>query len=141
MKIESRVIKAMIEHARRELPHEACGYLAAEGGTVVRHYELTNTDRAADHFSMDPGEQFAAIGDMRSRNLRPVAVYHSHPATPARPSTEDIRLAFDPDISYVIVSMAGPDPVTRSFRIRKGRVYPEEIEIIQGAEYDSGNND
>lgn len=133
MKIESSVIGAIIEHARRELPHEACGYLAADGERVCRHYELTNTDRAADHFSMDPAEQFAAIGDMRSRNLRPVAVYHSHPETPARPSAEDIRLAFDPDISYVIVSMAGPEPVTRAFRIRAGQVDAEEIEIISSS--------
>ncbi len=130
MRIKSRIIEAMIEHARRELPHEACGYLAADQETVCRHYELTNTDRAADHFSMDPGEQFAAIGDMRDRALQPVAVYHSHPGTPARPSAEDIRLALDPDIIYVIVSMAGPEPVVRAFRIRAGRVQGEEIEII-----------
>ncbi len=132
MRIKDRIIEAIIGHARRELPLEACGYLATDGETVCRHYELTNTDRAGDHFSMDPGEQFAAIGDMRSRDLRLAAVYHSHPETPARPSAEDIRLAFDPDISYVIVSLAGPDPVTRAFRIRAGEVSHEPIEIIAG---------
>ncbi len=144
MKIRQEVLAAVIAHARRELPREACGYLAADNGTVCRHYELTNTDGAADHFSMEPAEQFAAIGDMRSRNLRPVAVYHSHPETPARPSAEDIRLAHDPEISYVIVSMAGPEPVTRAFRIRSGEVEGQQIEIIseqQGEGHDDGSAD
>jgi len=49
-----------------------------------------------------------------------VAVYHSHPATPARPSLEDLRLAHDPKMVYVIVSlMAGVAPV-RAFKINGG---------------------
>ena len=80
---------------------------------------------------MDPGEQFAAIKDMRSRNLKLAAVYHSHPETPARPSQEDIRLAFDPLISYVIVSLAQPDPNVKSFKIREGNVKHEEIKPVK----------
>ncbi len=130
IRISKAVIQAMIDHARAELPYEACGYLALEGDTFTRHYPLTNLDRSHEHFTMEPREQFAAIGDMRTRGLKPAAVYHSHPDTPARPSEEDIRLAHDPDISYVIVSVATAQPVIKSFRIRKGEVTPEEIEIL-----------
>jgi len=128
--VTRQVVEAIIGHSHRELPHESCGYLAGEHGILVRHYELTNLDKAADHFSMDPREQFAAIKDMRNRELTSGAVYHSHPDTPARPSEEDIRLAYDPEISYFIISLAGPEPDVKSFRIRNGEVFPEQIEIV-----------
>lgn len=128
--INQQVIDAVIDHAKRELPFEACGYLAAKNGAIIKHYELTNLDKSNEHFSMDPKEQFAAIKDMRTRDLKLAAVYHSHPETPARPSLEDIRLAFDPLISYVIVSLSQPDVVVKSFNICKGDVTHEEIEPV-----------
>ncbi len=123
------VIDAIIAQARDELPFEACGYLSADGEVITRHYPLKNIDQAADHFNMDPAEQFQAVKEMRRAGLKLKGVYHSHPETPARPSDEDIRLAFDPEISYVIISLAGPDPVVKSFIIRDGEVTPEEIRI------------
>lgn len=143
MKIIESVFNAVIRHCRHELPHEACGYLAADNGVISRHYVLTNTDEAADHFSMDPREQFAAVKDMRDRGLALAAVYHSHPDTPARPSEEDIRLAYDPEVGYVIVSLADNKCEIKAFRIKKGIVTPEEITVIPGPsqpETHGGNN-
>ncbi|GAB4340749.1 MAG: M67 family metallopeptidase [Desulfobulbaceae bacterium] len=135
VRIATSVLQAISEHALREHPIEACGYLAAQDGVIVAHYELTNVDGSPEHFTMDHREQFAAVRDMRGRGLRLAAVYHSHPETPARPSAEDIRLAYDPDISYVIVSLANmrKKPDIRSFRITKGVVHPEEIETVEHA--------
>jgi len=130
LKVSSSVWKAVTAHAKKEAPYEACGYLAAKDGMVVSHYELTNTDQAADHFSMEPKEQFAAVKEMREQGLNLRAVYHSHPLTPARPSAEDIRLAHDPGVSYVIVSLAENEVMIKSFRIRKGEIMAEAIEII-----------
>ena len=131
MKITDSVVRAIIEHAEGEAPNEACGYLAEQNGVIVRHYALTNLDKAADHYSMDPKEQFAAIKDIRGRELQLAAVYHSHPETPARPSAEDIRLAYDPEISYLIISLAESAPGIKSFKIRSDTVSPEEIEIVE----------
>ena len=118
--IEEPIISALLAHGRREEPNEACGYLAAKDGVICRIFELTNIDAAPEHYSMDPAEQFAVIRQVREEGLQLAAVYHSHPATPARPSVEDLRLAHDPDIIYVIVSMmAGVAPV-RAFRIKQG---------------------
>ena len=77
-----------------------------------------NLDHRHDHFTMDAREQFDAVKNMRVNKLKLAAVYHSHPETPARPSQEDIRLAFDPEISYVIVSLACKKPAVKSFKIK-----------------------
>ena len=120
-----------VVHARHGLPHEVCGYLAEKEGKVTAHYRLSNIDAAADHFSMKPEEQFAAVKDMRANGLKLRGVYHSHPETPARPSLEDIKLAYDPEISYVIVSLAGNQPSVKSFRISRGEVTEEQIKLIE----------
>ena len=130
MKILESIFNATVKHSQAELPNEACGYLAEKNEIVSKYYALTNTDKAVDHFTMDPKEQFAAIKDMRECGATLCAVYHSHPETPARPSAEDICLAFDPNISYVIISLADSEKtVVKSFRINKGIVDAEEIEI------------
>lgn len=131
LRLSRKVWADMVAHARRELPFEACGYLAEAAGVVRTALALTNTDQAADHFAMDPAEQFAAVKEIRTAGQRIRAVYHSHPVTPARPSAEDIRLAFDPQISYVIISLADPQAVeVNSYTIKQGEVSPEEITVV-----------
>ena len=134
MKIPKKLYNQIILHAKNDLPNEACGYLAGQDDIVVKAYPVKNVDHSHAHFSFDPEEQFAAIKDMRKKNLVPVAVYHSHPETPARPSKEDIRLAYDPDINHVIISLSGDFPDIKSFRIKKNsdknQVEKEEIKII-----------
>jgi len=129
--LNKETMAGIVAHARGELPFEACGYLAEKDGVARTFLAMANTDKAADHFSMDPAEQFAAIKAMRAGGETLRAVYHSHPETPARPSAEDIRLAFDPQVSYVIISLADPENVeVKSYRIVNGEVFPEGITTI-----------
>ena len=128
--INKEVMSAIISHALKELPNEACGYLAGLEGIITKHYELTNIDHSPEHFSFDPAEQFQTVKDARNKGLQIIANYHSHPVTPARPSVEDIRLAYDPNISYVIISLAKPEADVKSFRIVNGNVVKEEITLI-----------
>ncbi len=128
--IKEQVLERIVAHAEKEAPIEACGYLAGKNGVITKHYELTNVDQSPEHFSFDPEEQFNVLKQVRNEGLEIMANYHSHPATPARPSQEDIRLAYDPAISYFIVSLAG-NPKIRSFKIKNGVVTQQKIEVIE----------
>jgi proteasome lid subunit RPN8/RPN11 len=120
----------MIEYALEDHPLEACGILGGNGNCVVEIHRMTNTDGSHEHFMMEPREQFTVAKNLRSKGLEILAVYHSHPATPARPSSEDIRLALMPCISHVIISLANfAQPDVRSFRIASGEVSAEELRI------------
>jgi len=130
LNISRQTLDLIINHAENGLPHEVCGYLAEKDEKIAAHYELTNMDATSDHFSMKPEEQFAAVKDMRQMGFTLRAVYHSHPETPARPSPEDIKLAYDQEISYVIISLAKTDPDVKSFRIQNGEVTAERIHIF-----------
>lgn len=77
---------------------------------------------------MDAKEQFAAVKNMREKNLKLLGNFHSHPATPARPSDEDKRLVFDTSLSYLILSLAESTPTLKSFNFDKDKnVFSEEI--------------
>lgn len=128
--IRQDILNQIVEHAYADLPNEACGYLAGTDGVVTHLYRLTNTDHSPEHFSFDPAEQFQTVKDARDKGLEILANYHSHPSTPARPSAEDIRLAYDPDISYLIVSLAGETADVKSFKIKEDKVENEEIIIL-----------
>lgn len=116
----------IVEAARAGFPNEACGLLAGRRGDdadeVVHVYVLHNEDASPEHFTIGPAEQLAALRDMRARGLVPLGNWHSHPATPSRPSAEDIRLAHDPAAHYLICSLAQEEPVLRAFRVHGGAV-------------------
>ncbi len=131
LELPQNIYERMITQARDGFPLEVCGILGGKGDVVSAIYPMTNTDASGDHFMMEPREQFSVVKELRFRELEMLAVYHSHPATPARPSDEDIRLALTPDISYVIVSLADAStPEVRSFKIAERKVGSEELRII-----------
>ena len=131
MRINKLLIDKIFEQGRAEAPVEACGYLVGKDSFAVNIYPMKNIDQSSEHFSLDPKEQFSIIRKARQEGLDILAVYHTHPETPARPSDEDIKLAYDPNIIYVIASLAQGTKSIKAFRIIKGNV-SEEILIIEG---------
>lgn len=131
LEIPDYIYKDMVEQARTEAPIEACGILAGGNGRVEKLYKMTNAEGRRDHFMMEPAEQFAAAKDIRSASLKMLAVYHSHPETPARPSAEDVRFALMPGMIYVIVSLHGNNgPVIKGFQIEDGTVREVPIDVV-----------
>lgn len=122
------VLADIVSHADEQAPIEACGLLVGAGVGVTRSYRLTNVDASAEHFSLDPKEQFAVIKDIRPRGWDVLAVYHSHPETPARMSQEDLRLALAPGMRYVIISLLDKDhPQVKCFTVREGKAIEEPV--------------
>ena len=121
---------AIIAHAKREAPNEACGILAGKKQKVEKIYEMTNTNKSAMTFFMDPKEQLKAMKEIRNRGLEMVGIYHSHTHRDAYPSAHEVELAYYPEASYVIVSIRDKNsPSVRSFKILEGRITEEEVVI------------
>jgi len=123
--ISKDLYKRIINHARREFPLECCGLISgiAEADSILikEIYEMRNIDASSEHFSMDPKEQFKVVKAIRDRGYSLVGNYHSHPNTPSRPSEEDIRLAYDPEMIYCIVSLEKEEPVLHFFEIKPSK--------------------
>ncbi len=132
LEIPQEILSEMVLQARGEAPVEACGVLAGRENRVQKLYKVRNSDQSTEHFMMAPEEQFAVVKEIRSKELEMLAIYHSHPATEARPSAEDVCLALTPDVLYVIVSLQGPGkPQVRGFTIEDGLVSESAIRIVE----------
>ena len=142
MKIPQNIIEELIEQAQKDAPDESCGYLLGsltpnpspkgEGdfeAIVTENYWMENIDHSSEHFSFAPKDQFAALKYVRSKNLKILANWHSHPASPSRPSQEDLRLANDPTIRYAILSLLDGEPKLNSFKILNGEVVDKEVHL------------
>ncbi|MEP6851305.1 MAG: M67 family metallopeptidase [bacterium] len=137
--LDRSIRDAIVAHARRDHPDEACGVVAGRSGTdrATRLVEMLNAERSPTFYRFEPMEQLALYREMDDRDEEPVVVYHSHTATEAYPSRTDVNLAGEPDAHYVLVSTRDPhatadDIEFRSFRIRDGLVTEEPVEIVAG---------
>ncbi len=133
--ISKKDYESIVAHAEEKLPNEACGLIAGiedeTGKRIQKVYFLNNQDASSEHFSLDPKEQLAAVKDMRANGLKPLGNWHSHPASPSRPSEEDKRLAYDSRASYLILSLMERErPVLNSFRIVGDEAAKEELCIL-----------
>ncbi len=132
IQIRKEVHDAMIEHARKGYPNEACGILAGKKeGEAGNFFPMKNTDESSISYFMDPKEQLQIFKKMREQKIDMTGIFHSHVASEAAPSQKDVRLAFYPDVSYLIVSLSDKaKPVLRSFKIKDEIVKEEEIQIV-----------
>jgi proteasome lid subunit RPN8/RPN11 len=131
-------VDAIIAHARRDHPDEACGVITGPAGSdrPVTLVEMLNADRSPTFFRFDPVEQLRLYQAMDDADEEIVVVYHSHTATEAYPSRTDVAYAAEPQAHYLLVSTAesgsspGPTEV-RSYRIADGVVTEEDLVITE----------
>jgi len=103
--IPQKLLNKVIEHAKSELPHEACGILAGRNDIIAKVYPMQNvSEEPIDNYLMKPEEQLKVFKEIRSQNLELLVIYHSHINHPAYPSPSDIKLAFYPEVFYMILS-------------------------------------
>jgi proteasome lid subunit RPN8/RPN11 len=124
---------AIVAHARRDHPDEACGVVAGTLGSdrPARLIEMLNAERSPTFYRFDSTEQLKVWREMDDADEEPVIIYHSHTATPAYPSRTDISYASEPNAHYVLVSTSEPDAVEfRSFRIVDAVVTEEPVEVV-----------
>nr|WP_277986082.1 M67 family metallopeptidase [Nocardioides zhouii] len=141
MTLAQETYDAIVAHARRDHPDEACGVVAGPEGSdrAERFIPMVNAAGSPTFYEFDSTELLALYKDMDARDEEPVVVYHSHTATEAYPSRTDIGLASEPNAHYVLVSTRdggnSDGPVEfRSYRIVDGVVTEEDVTITPTAE-------
>jgi proteasome lid subunit RPN8/RPN11 len=134
--IDLQSYDAIVAHARRDHPDEACGVVAGPvgSGRAARFIPMVNAARSPTFYEFDTHDLLALYREMDDRDEEPVIIYHSHTATEAYPSRTDISYANEPGAHYVLVSTADTDGLGefqfRSFRIVEGEVTEEEVRIV-----------
>ena len=140
--IDQATYDAIVAHAKRDHPDEACGIVAGPAGSdrAERLVEMVNAAGSPTFYEFDSTDLFQLYKEMDANDEEPVVVYHSHTATEAYPSRTDIGLASEPGAHYVLVSTRdcfnsgggnNEGPVEfRSYRIVDGEVTEEEVTVV-----------
>jgi proteasome lid subunit RPN8/RPN11 len=143
--IDEATRDAIVAHARRDHPDEACGVVAGPVGSdrPARFIPMDNAARSPTFYEFDSTDLLRLYRDMDSRDEEPVVIYHSHTATEAYPSRTDISYASEPGAHYVLVSTRDEAEVEfRSFRIVDGVVSEEPVQVVASyAEVPEPNSD
>jgi proteasome lid subunit RPN8/RPN11 len=130
------ILDGMIEHARSAVPGECVGMLAgSKDGTVHARWPLVNTSKDPRRFESEPRSQLETDRRRREQNLELLAFYHSHPTSPAVPSTIDT----DPEVSLwvgtpvlcVIVSLQLPIPMVRVYSLYPHRYEERQLVVVE----------
>jgi proteasome lid subunit RPN8/RPN11 len=131
--IRRDLVDAMVAHARRDHPDEACGVIAGPEGAdqPERFIPMINAARSPTFYEFESGEYLRVYRETQAADEDFVVIYHSHTATEAYPSRTDISYAQWPDAHYVLVSTRDAEQhELRSYRIVDGVVTEEPVEVV-----------
>ena len=134
LRLPASIRDAIVAHARRDHPDEACGVVAGSSyDDPTRLVPMLNAARSPTFYEFDSIDLLKLYREMDDRDEVPAVIYHSHTATEAYPSRTDISLAQEPEAHYVLVSTRERDSEEfRSYRIVDGTVTEEPVEILPG---------
>ena len=124
-------LEEILAHAREAQPSECCGLIGgADDGRTKSIYRLRNIASNPEiAYEAAPEELFAAQRLMREREERLLAIYHSHPrAVIPYPSETDVRLAYYPSATYLIIGLAGSNPILKAFQISEREQRWQQVE-------------
>jgi proteasome lid subunit RPN8/RPN11 len=136
--IEEQIRDAIVAHAKKDHPDEACGIVAGARGSDRPSRFVPMANAAATPYTLyefSSPDLFRLYRDLDDRAEEPVVIYHSHTHTEAYPSPTDLRLASEPGAHYVLVSTRehgnAEGPVDfRSFRIVDGEITEEDVQVV-----------
>jgi proteasome lid subunit RPN8/RPN11 len=121
--IPAEVRAALEEHARAEEPNEACGLVVLRDGRAERYVPGRNAAASPYRFELEVDPEVWFLED----DGYELAVFHSHPASPARPSRTDVEnIGLWEGKPYLILSARTGD--LAGFTIEDGRIAELQLE-------------
>lgn len=124
-----------MQHARAELPNEACGLLAgsAAAGLASRFHPARNVEASPLRYNVHPEDLVRITFAIEDAGEELVAIFHSHTRSPAVPSATDRRTAMYPDAIYLLATLsdaeAPPARALRAWRIYRGQSFEVPLTI------------
>ncbi|MGH3016322.1 MAG: Mov34/MPN/PAD-1 family protein [Gaiellaceae bacterium] len=102
MVIPAEVRSALVEHAEAELPNEACGLIVLRADVAERYVPGRNGAGSPYRFELEVDPETWFLEDEGYE----LAVFHSHPSSPPRPSRTDVEaIGLWEGRPYVILSL------------------------------------
>jgi [CysO sulfur-carrier protein]-S-L-cysteine hydrolase len=133
--IPRALAEQLLEHARSELPNEACGLLAGSlaGGVAGAYHPARNSEASPLRYNVHPEDLVRIVFAIEEAGRDLVAIFHSHTRSPAVPSATDRRTAQYPGVFYLLATLvdptAAPQRALRAWRIHGGQTFEVPLSI------------
>ena len=123
MVVPAEVRSALVEHAEAEAPNEACGLIVLRDGVAERYVAAENEAASPYRFELKADPEVWFLEDEGYE----LAVFHSHPSSPPRPSRTDVEnIGLWEGRPYVILSLRSGE--LAAWKIEDGRIDPMALE-------------
>ncbi len=132
LRVTADCFEEMIRHAITVAPEECCGLLAGDGYVAWRLFPLENELHSPVAYSASPRSLIEAFREMRRCGLELMAIYHSHPTSPAEPSQTDLSANYYGDLPRPIISLTTDPPTVRCFVLGERSWLEIPIELVRG---------
>ena len=120
LELTADIAEALVDHARAELPYEACGLLSGPAGRATTFHPARNALGSPLRYDLHPEDLVRLMFEIESAGDELVAIFHSHTRSPAVPSPTDVRSA-GYSVPYLIASLdVGAAPMLRAWWIDSG---------------------
>ena len=117
MVVPAEVRSALVEHAEAEAPNEACGLIVLREGVAERYVAAENEAASPYRFELKADPEVWFLEDEGYE----LAVFHSHPSSPPRPSRTDVEnIGLWEGRPYVILSLRSGE--LAAWKIEDGRI-------------------
>jgi proteasome lid subunit RPN8/RPN11 len=123
--VATSVMERIVAHAQAGKPEEVCGILRGQDN---RAWELVQGQNVAP----DPCQDYEVDTrtllrqfEFEEQGDEMVAIYQSHPVSPAYPSASDAWNAHYPDCAYIICSLEQPERVA----VRAYQLLPHDVPL------------
>jgi proteasome lid subunit RPN8/RPN11 len=133
--LPASLAEELMQHARAELPNEACGLLSGslESGRATRFHPARNVEASPLRYNVHPEDLVRITFGIEDAEEELVAIFHSHTRSAAVPSATDRRTAKYPDPFYLLASLSDPDAppsrALRAWRIHRGQAFEVPLAI------------
>ncbi|NQU57607.1 MAG: M67 family metallopeptidase [Rhodospirillales bacterium] len=135
--ISAALMEQISKAGEAAYPNECCGLLAGLGapGEAITITDVHPSDNVCDEqrhdrFEVDPRVRLKLMRALEDGPMRIVGHYHSHPDHPAEPSEHDLKMAFEPDLLWLIVSVIDARATeTTAHRVNAERTAFEKIPL------------
>ncbi len=122
--LPEELAERLLEHARAELPNEACALLGGAGGVATSLHPARNAAASPYRFELDPADLVRVVHAIEGAGEELVAIFHSHPASGPEPSPTDLREA-----RYDVVQLIAGMGLLRAWRFADGGATEVGLEV------------